>query len=126
MLTLTSLTIWLRWEQAGSGGSGFAGSGETSFAGSSGSGFAGRGETGFAWSKLVVVECSLSPLTIWLRWEQWIWLRWEQAGSGGSGFAGRGESGFAGRGESGFAGSKLVAVDRASLVGGCYIMFMEE
>ena len=26
MLTLTSLTIWLRWEQGGSGGSGFAGS----------------------------------------------------------------------------------------------------
>jgi len=52
MLTLTSLTIWLRWEQAVSGGSGFAGS--------SGSGFAG--------SKLVAVECSLSPLTIWLGW----------------------------------------------------------
>jgi len=43
ILTLTSLTMWLRWEQAGSGGSGFAGS--------SGSGFAG--------SKLVVVEFSL-------------------------------------------------------------------
>jgi len=26
MLTLTSLTIWLRWEQAFGGGSGFAGS----------------------------------------------------------------------------------------------------
>jgi len=26
MLTLTSLTIWLRWEQGGSGGSGFTGS----------------------------------------------------------------------------------------------------
>ena len=26
MLTLTSLTIWPRWEQGGSGGSGFAGS----------------------------------------------------------------------------------------------------
>jgi len=26
MLTLTSLTIWLRWEQAVSGGLGFAGS----------------------------------------------------------------------------------------------------
>jgi len=49
---------------------------------------------------LVAVECSLSPLTIWLRWEQagsggmltltclTIWLRWEQAVSGGSGFAG--------------------------------------
>jgi len=46
MLTLTSLTIWLRWEQAVSGGSGFAGS--------SGSGFAG--------SKQAAVECSLSPL----------------------------------------------------------------
>ena len=44
--------------------------GETSFAGSNGYGFAGRGETdfasssesGLAGSKLVVVECSLSPL----------------------------------------------------------------
>jgi len=26
MLTLTSLTIWLHWKQPGSGGSGFAGS----------------------------------------------------------------------------------------------------
>jgi hypothetical protein len=59
MLTLTSLTIWLRWQQAVGGGSGFAGS--------SGSGFTG--------STLVAVECSLSPLAIW--------LRWEQAGSGG-------------------------------------------
>jgi len=42
------------------------------------------------------VECSLSPLTIW--------LRREQAVSSGSGFA----------------GSKLVAVDWASLVGGSY------
>ena len=38
MLTLSSLTIWLRWEQAVSGGSGFAG------------------------SMLVAVECSLSSL----------------------------------------------------------------
>jgi len=36
--SLSPLTIWLCWEQALSGGSGFAG------------------------SKLVVVECSLSPL----------------------------------------------------------------
>jgi hypothetical protein len=69
-VTLTSLTTWLRWEQAGSGGSGFAGRHETSFTGSNGSGFTGWGETGFAGSsgsgfagsKLVVVECSLSPL----------------------------------------------------------------
>jgi len=54
MVTLTSLTIWLCWEQADSSGSGFTGRGETSFAGSSGSGFTGR--------KLVVVEWSLSPL----------------------------------------------------------------
>ena len=47
-----------------------------------------------------------------------LWLHWEQSGSGGSGFTGQGESGF--------AGSKLVAVDRASLVGGCYIKVMEE
>jgi len=40
MLTLISLTIWLRWEQAGTGGSDFA----------------GRGETGFGGSKLVAVE----------------------------------------------------------------------
>ena len=33
--------------------------------------------------------------------------------------------GQAGSGGSGFAGSKLVAVDRASLVGECYINFME-
>jgi len=37
MLALTALTIWLRWEQAFGGGSGFAG------------------------SMLVAVECSLSP-----------------------------------------------------------------
>ena len=40
MLTLTSLTIWLHWKQADSGGSGFA----------------GRGETGIAGSKLVAVD----------------------------------------------------------------------
>jgi len=34
MVTLTSLTIWLRWEQAVSAGSGFAGSGGSGFAGS--------------------------------------------------------------------------------------------
>jgi len=48
MLTLSSLTIRLCWEQAGSGGSGLAGRGETSFTGSSGSGLAG--------SKLVAVD----------------------------------------------------------------------
>jgi len=96
MLTITSLTIWFHWEQAVGGGS--------YFAGSSGSGF---GE-----SKLVPVECSLSPLTISLRWEQagsggmltltslTIWLRWEQAFGGGFGFA----------------GSKLLVLDLASLV----------
>jgi len=50
MLTLTSLTIWLRWEQAVSGGSGFAGSSGSGFAGSSGSGFAGSSGSGFAGS----------------------------------------------------------------------------
>jgi hypothetical protein len=77
-------------------------------------------------ASLVAVECSLSPLTIWLRWEQagsggmltltslTIWLRWEQAFGGGSGFAGSSGSGF--------AGSKLVAADWASLVGGSYMM----
>jgi len=48
MLTVTSLTIWFRWEQAFSGGSGFAGSGRSSFA--------GRGKTGFAGSKQRVVD----------------------------------------------------------------------
>jgi len=56
-------------------------------------GCAGSGGSGFTGSKLVAVECSLTSLTIW--------LRWEQAVSCGSGFA----------------GSKLVAVDLASLVG---------
>jgi len=54
MLTLISLTVWHSWEQAGSGGSGFTGRGETGFAGSSGSGFVGR--------KLIAVEFALSPL----------------------------------------------------------------
>jgi len=52
MIILTSLIIWLCWEQAGSGGSGFAGRGETSFAGMGGAGFTGRGQTSFAGSKL--------------------------------------------------------------------------
>jgi len=34
VLTLTSLTIWLRWEQPVNGGSGFAGSSGSGFAGS--------------------------------------------------------------------------------------------
>jgi len=59
MLTLTSLTIWLRWEQAGSGRSGFAGMGETCFAGSSGSGFNIRGATGLAGSMLATVVRAL-------------------------------------------------------------------
>jgi hypothetical protein len=63
MLSFTSLTLWLGWEQDVSSGSGFAGS--------SGSDFAG--------SRLEVVECSLSPLTIW--------LHREKAVSSGSGFA---------------------------------------
>jgi len=50
MLTLTSLPIWLPWQEAGSGGSGITDRGETGFAGSSGSGFAGMGETGFTGS----------------------------------------------------------------------------
>jgi hypothetical protein len=55
MLTLTSLTMWLRWEQAGSDGM--------------------LTLTSDNLASLEAVECSLSPLTIW--------LRWEQAGSGG-------------------------------------------
>jgi len=42
MLTLTSLTMWLRWKQAVSGGSGLAGSSGSGLAGSNGSGLAGR------------------------------------------------------------------------------------
>jgi len=66
ILTLTSLTIWLRWEDAGSSGM-FTLTSPTIWllweqAGSSGSSFAGRGETAFAVSKLVAVESSLSPL----------------------------------------------------------------
>jgi hypothetical protein len=130
MLSFTSLTLWLGWEQDVSSGSGFAGS--------SGSGIADN--------KLVVEECLLSHLTIRLHWEQagssgmltltsrTIWLRWEQAVTGGSGFAGSSGSGFAGSrlvvvecslspltiwlhreqavsSGSGFAGSKLVAVE---------------
>jgi len=73
MLTLTSLTIWLRWEQAVSGGLDFAG------------------------SKLVAVDlASLVGVKVASLGAVDLWLRWEQAGSGGSGFAGRGESGFAG------------------------------
>jgi len=51
MLTVTSLTIWLCWEPAGSGGFGFAGRGETGFACCSRSGFAGR--------KLVAVDLAM-------------------------------------------------------------------
>ena len=78
---------------------------------------------------LTFLTCSLSPLTISLRWEQagsgviltltslTIWLRWEQADRGGSGLAGMGETSFTGSSWSGLAGSKLVAVDLALLVG---------
>jgi len=50
MLTLTSLTIWLRWEQAVSGGSSFASSGGMLTL------------TSDNLASLVAVECSLSPL----------------------------------------------------------------
>jgi hypothetical protein len=92
ILTLTTLIIWCHWEQAGSSGSGVADRGEISFPGSSGFGFAG--------SKLVAVECSLSPL--WqtgfagsklVAGEFWLWPLWQ----------------------SGSTGSKLLAVDLASL-----------
>jgi hypothetical protein len=71
MLTLTSLAIWLHWEQSVSVGSGFAGSGgilTVTFlkiwlhweqAGSGGSGFAGRGETAFPVSKPIAVGWAL-------------------------------------------------------------------
>jgi len=92
MLTLTSLTMWLRWEQAGSGGMLTL----TSLtiwlcweqAVSGGSGFAGSKLVAVDLASLVAVECSLSPLTIW--------LRWEQAVSSGSGLPGSCGSGLAG------------------------------
>jgi len=59
MLTLTSLTMRLRWEQAGSGGSSFPGWDETGFAGSSGLCFTGSGGSGFTGSKLVTVDMAL-------------------------------------------------------------------
>ena len=80
ILALTSLKIWCCWEQAGSGGSGFAGRGETSFAGSGGAGLTGRGETGFAGSKPIAVDwASLVGVKVALqgvRREWWIRLRW--------------------------------------------------
>jgi len=87
MLPLTSLTLWLRWEQAGSGGSVFAGRGVTCFAGSGG-------------------MLTLTSLTIW--------LRWGQPGSGGSGFAGRGETAFAGSSGCGLDLASLVTIDLTS------------
>jgi len=64
MLILTSLTIWLRWEHAGSGGSSVATIGETGSAGGSHSvlagmeefGFAGNSGSTFAGTKLVKVD----------------------------------------------------------------------
>jgi len=51
MLTLTSLTIWLRWKQAVGGGS--------DFAGSSGFGFAGRKPSVLDLASLVAVDLAL-------------------------------------------------------------------
>ena len=78
MITLTSQTIWLRWEQAGSGESGFAGRGETSVAGSTGSGFDGRDEIGFVGSKLVALDLvslvGVKLTSLRASWLLWIWL----------------------------------------------------
>jgi len=56
--------MWLRWEQAGSGGSDFA----------------GRGETDFAGSKLVAVDraslVGVKVASLGASWEWWIGLRW--------------------------------------------------
>jgi len=60
MFSLISLVIWLRWEQAGSGGmltlTSLTILLHWELACSSGSGFPGRGETGFAASMLVAVD----------------------------------------------------------------------
>jgi len=72
MLTLISLTIWLRWEQAGS--IGFS--------------FTDRGEYGAAGTKMVAVDPALlvvvdvallDAVDLVLpgaRWWWWIWLLW--------------------------------------------------
>jgi len=52
MLTLTSLIIWLRWEQAGSDGA--------------------VELVGVKVASLVALE--LGSLEV--RWKEWIWLRW--------------------------------------------------
>ena len=53
LITLTSPTIWLRWEQAVSGGPDFVSSSGSGFAARGfGSVFAGRGETVFTGSNL--------------------------------------------------------------------------
>ena len=91
MLTLTSLTIWRCWEQAGIGGSGFAGWGNTGFTCNSGSGKARSTLVGLDVASLVA-----KPLdSLWAGKNLWIWLHSEQVGSGSSGFAGSRESEFA-------------------------------
>jgi len=77
ILTLTSLTIWLRWEQAGSSG-----------------------------------ILTLTSLTIW--------DRWEHAVGGGSGFAGGSGFGFAGCKPLVLDLVLLVAVDLTSLGASSY------
>jgi hypothetical protein len=91
--------MWLRWEEAVSGGPSFASSG---------------GMLTLTTDNLALLgACCLQ--WIWLCWEQagsggmltltslTIWLRWEQAVSGGSGCAGSSQLGF--------AGSNLLAVE---------------
>jgi len=92
MLTHTSLTIWQRWERAGSGGSGFTCRGNTGSAGSS--------RYGFTESK--VVPQNLDSLSAGTKLR--IWPRWEQAGRPGLGCAGWGRIHFAGRGVNGYGG----------------------
>jgi len=71
MLTLPSLTMWLHWEQGGSGESSLAVWGGTGFAGSSWSGLAG--------SKLVVVDMASlvaeNQNSLWAGMKLWMWLR---------------------------------------------------
>jgi len=83
MLTLSYLTIWLCWEQACSGASGFAGRCESGFAGSSGTELTGSTLVGVDVALLVEKNLDL----LWAGNKLGIWLHMDQAGSIGSALA---------------------------------------
>ena len=95
MLTPSSLILSVRWEHAGSIGSGSVGRGETGIAGSSGSSFTGRCETDLP---VVVDLASLVAVDLDSLCD-----------------ASRGECGFAGSTESEYAMSRQGAMDQDSL-----------